>query len=320
VQTNGVPTGPPSPQKTDLATFTPNSRTLLMNPGDKITVHMWDAKIGGGHALEVRETDLTTGKSGFMIASARNGFMNTNPFDCTGTPFNFQPAYNTARARNIIPWGIGPYMINTEYEIGHWEPCTSVSGPAVFTAGSFKDTYYKTCKSPYETSPDSGKAFEPNDAPCFKKGDTHGGTVPPNLVTGCDVFFNAIGDLDYDGSPYWADWPHSLKAGPFPTPFLQQEPTSGGHQYSQIQFMTDTSATEFNTACNLSTGQGCVLPPKGPGHFFPFFTLAKVAGNCVWEFGNMSNGRSFGGDAQYGKVGPGTIGAFAGRIRSRPAC
>src|ERR1700722_6070877 len=145
VQTKGGPTGPPSPQKGNLATFTPNSSTLMMNPGDKITVHMWDAKIPGGRALKVRETDRTTGKSGFMIASAKNGFMNTNPSDCTGTPFNLQPAYNTARARNIIPWGIGPYMINTEYEIGHWEPCTSVSGPAVFTAGSFKDTYYKNC-------------------------------------------------------------------------------------------------------------------------------------------------------------------------------
>ena len=45
--------------------------------------------------------------------------------------------------------------------------------------------------------------------------------MAPNLVTGCDVFFDAIGDLDYDGQPYWADWPSSLKSGPFPTPFLQ---------------------------------------------------------------------------------------------------
>src|SRR6266567_4608433 len=66
----------------------------------------------------------------------------------------------------------------------------------------------------------------------------------------------------------------------------------------------------------IVTGKGCVLPPKGPGHFFPFFTLAKGSGSCVWEFGNMNNGRSFGGDKQYGKVGPGTMGAFAGRVRS----
>ena len=64
IQTNGVPTGPPSPQKSDLATETPNAHTLMMNPGDNVSIHMFDAKIPGGHALEVRETDHTTGKSG----------------------------------------------------------------------------------------------------------------------------------------------------------------------------------------------------------------------------------------------------------------
>jgi hypothetical protein len=136
-------------------------------------------------------------------------------------------------------------------------------------------------------------------------------------MTGCVVFF---GDLEYDGSPYWADWPHSLRPGPFPSPFRQQQPTSGGHRYSQIQFMTTASATEHNTRCNLVTGTGCVLPPKGPGHFYPFFTLAEDGSTCVWEFGNMPNGDTFGGDKQYGRVGPGTIGAFAGPVRRNPSC
>jgi hypothetical protein len=211
-------------------------------------------------------------------------------------------------------------MINTQYEIGHWEACTKVTGKATTTLGKVKDTYYKNCAGPYEAKKDSGSQFEPDDAPCYPKGDTHGGTAAPNLVTGCDVFFDAIGDLDYDGQPYWADWPSSLKAGPFPTPFLQDQPTTNGHAYPQIQFMTDASATEFNTKCNLTTGKGCVMPPKGPGHFYPFFTLAKVSGKCVWEFGNMHNGATFGGDGQYGKVGPGTIGAFVGALRRNPAC
>ena len=29
---------------------------------------------------------------------------------------------------------------------------------------------------------------------------------------------------------------------------------------------------------------------------------------------------TFGGDAQYGAVGPGTLGAFAGPVRSNPNC
>ena len=321
VQTNGVPTGPPSPQLSDNATFMPNRHTLLMNPGDNITVHMFDAKIRGGHALEVTETDHTTGQSGRMIASAANGFMNTSPFNCKGSAFNFQPEYSTARPQNIIPWGIGPYMINNEFEIGHFEACRSVTGRATFTSGNFTDTYYKRCHGPYEQAKDNAKSFEPNDSPCFRAGDTHGGTVPPNLVTGCAVFFGAIGDLDYDGSPYRADWPDSTTAGPFPTPFLQRQPTTtGGHGYPRIQFMTDASATEFNTRCNLVTGSGCVLPPKGPGHFYPYWTQARVGGACVWEFGNMRNGNRFGGDAQYGRVGPGTIGAFTGPVRRNPSC
>ena len=60
IQTNGVPTGPPSPQLSDLTTVTPNKHTLLMNPGDVIKLSMFNAKLpGGGHALEAKETDFT---------------------------------------------------------------------------------------------------------------------------------------------------------------------------------------------------------------------------------------------------------------------
>jgi hypothetical protein len=318
VQNNGVPTGPPSPQRSDDATFTPNGHTLLMNPGDRIKVQLFDATLpGGGHALEAREVDVSTGKHGFMIASAKNGFMNTNPFDCTGKPFNFQPEYRTARPANIIPWGIGPYMINSQFEIGHFEPCTSLTGPV-----NAPDPFYEHCHGPYEPRIDPSNSVEPDDSPCYPAGDTHNGTAPPNEVTGCPVFDDAIGDLDYDGNDYRADWPNSLtRSGPFPTPFLQRQPTTGGGaRYPSIQFMTDTSATELNTDCNLQTGSGCVLPPKGPGHFYPYWTQARVGTVCVWEFGNMRNGNSFGRLRQYGKVGPGTVGAFAGPIRPNPHC
>ncbi len=99
---------------------------------------------------KIVETDHTTGKSGFMIASGANGFMNTDPFSCKGTKFNFEPEYNTARAANIIPWGIGPYEINDQFEIGHFEACTKVSKPATTSVGSVKDTYFKECSGPYE--------------------------------------------------------------------------------------------------------------------------------------------------------------------------
>jgi hypothetical protein len=107
IQTNGVPEGPPSPQKANQATFTPNSNTLLMNPGDRVTVHMFDAPVPGEPgqmAFKAVVTDLTTGASGYMQASAKNGFQNTSMVDCSGKPFNFQPEYNTAKRQNITPW------------------------------------------------------------------------------------------------------------------------------------------------------------------------------------------------------------------------
>ena len=106
IQTDGVPTGPPSPQLATAASFTPNGNTLLMNPGDRLRIHIWDARLpGGGHALETSIKDLTTGQSGFMIASAKNGFMQTSIADCSGTPFNYQPEYSTAKKAEHHPVG-----------------------------------------------------------------------------------------------------------------------------------------------------------------------------------------------------------------------
>jgi hypothetical protein len=255
-----------------------------------------------------------------MIASAANGFKNTSIADCSGTPFNFQPEYSTAKAKNIVPWGFGPYNINTQFEIGHFEPCTTLTGRSTFTDGPFTDHYFNVCHGPYETDApgDTPGSQEPNDSPCYFFGDTHGGAAPPNQVTGCDVFFGAVGDLDFDGTSYRADWPTSVHPDRHPTPFEQLTPASGGQSYGKVQFVTDLSPSE--SACNLTTGAGCVVPPDGPGHFYPFWTRAHVGGACVWEFGNMHNGNTFGGNRQWGRVGPRSQGAFVSRIRSTPGC
>jgi hypothetical protein len=303
IQRNGVPAGPPSPQLSNLATVTPNSQTLMMNPGDMVRTHMWDASIGGGkRAFKVQISDLTTGQSGFMVASAGNGFMNTNFFDCTGTPFNFQPLFNTARSQNSIEWSVLLSGILTQYEIGHFVPCSKVTNPIHLQLGSVTDTSWLTCHGAYEKAgpPDpTPGGQEPSDALCYKKGDTHSGLAPPNLVTGCLDDFTQNGDLDFDGTDYYPDFPNSLTPGPFPSPFLQQQPTTAGSGYSGIQFETDAPASEINT-CVPQNPQGCAVPPpNGPGHFYPYYTQAKVSGKCVWEFGNMTNGNRFGGDQQY---------------------
>ncbi|MCW2492653.1 MAG: hypothetical protein JWN47_2017 [Frankiales bacterium] len=300
IQRDGVPTGPPSPQLANLTSFTPTRQTLLMNPGDKIRSQIFDADLGGGkHALETRIDDLTTGQSGYMIASAKNGFMATNPGDCTGTPFNYEPEYSTAAAANIIPWAALETNISTQFEIGHYIPCRTVTDPTTLSLGGFTDTVWQNCTGPYEAAGKaSGLTEESTDAPCYPKGDTHGGRAAPNLVTGC-ANFDSGGDLDFDGTSYWPDWPKATKPTRYPAPFLQQQPRTRGALYSHIQFQTNAPASE--ASCGPNTLDGCAVPPPGaPGNFYPWWTLAKVNGDCVWEFGQMTNGKSFGRTAQYG--------------------
>jgi hypothetical protein len=321
IQKDGVPTGPPSPQLANLASFTPNGQTLLMNPGDKIVARIFDADIGGGkHALETRIRDVTTGESGYMIASAKNGFMATNPGDCTGVPFNYEPEYRTASPANVIPWAALQTNISTQFEIGHFIPCSTVQNPVDISLGGVTDTMWQNCTGPYEQAGrTAGLTEEPNDSPCFPAGYTHHGLAAPNLVTGCDNFFAANGDLDFDGSSYWPDWPSSTTPNRHPSPFLQREPKSRHALYKHIQFQTDAPASE--ASCK-PTGVGCAVPPPGaPGHFYPWWTLAKVHGRCVWEFGQMTNGKSFGKTDQYGQPAlRWYYGNLEGPIKPLPSC
>src|SRR5262249_57229945 len=70
IQRNGMPAGPPSPQLSTLQTFTPNKQTLMMNPGDLVRTHMWDASIGGWKdPVQGPIKDLYTGPKGVMVRS-----------------------------------------------------------------------------------------------------------------------------------------------------------------------------------------------------------------------------------------------------------
>jgi hypothetical protein len=314
VQTNGVPTGPPSPQLANVETVTPNRSTLLMNPGDKLKIRIFDNRAKG--ALETQVQDLSSGRTGFMTASASNGFMNTSIADCSGSPWSFRPLYSTASTVNQGGWAAA--NINVAYEIGHFIPCTQVSGYAPLPVGSYKDPSWTFCHGPYENAePPGGPNVESGDAPCFKAGDTHGPLdSAPNLVTGCTG-----ADLDYDGTSYWADWPASVQPAIFPSPLTIQPPTTGnGARYSQMQFLTDNPAT--NNECNPAHPVGCVVPPtQAPGKFYPYWTQARVNHACVWEFGQMRNGNAFGGDQQYGTFTTALgLGELAGPIMRNPNC
>jgi hypothetical protein len=312
IQKDGVPTGPAGPQVATIKTVTPNDQTLLMNPGDTISVHIFDAALpgGGGKALEVHVDDLTTGQSGFMQASAANGFMATNIGNCKGIPFNYEPEYSTAKVGNIIPWAAIQADISTEYEIGHWTPCSTLSDPATgatlgFTGG---DPFFLTCNGPYEDAAGSDATNEEGasgDAPCFPVGDTHdalnqfGVFADPNMMSGCLNFFN--NDIDFDGTSYWPDWPTgTTPTATTPGSFVESAPTSNGRPYEQSFFQTDVGLSEPTCGADIS---GCTVPPAGPGNFYPYWSTVTNGNQCSIVFGNVTAGagvNDFGADAQYG--------------------
>jgi hypothetical protein len=332
LQRNGVPAGPPSPQLTDVSTFTPNSQTLLMNPGDVVATTLRDTPDG----LLALVRDLTTHKTGYIVASGKNGFMNTNYKTCAGTPFNFHPEYNTARQQNQVPWAALEGGVLMQQETGHFEPCSSVTNTLAYNAQfadgqSFTDpSTAQTCVGGFEGPGKVGEGpCDPGTGVCQNATTEGGGACPSNNfasgqlcefsdmicvpagprtvevngtpeklswpVAGCQNNFFQNGDLDFDGSSYIKDWPDGSPN--HPTSFAYIGPYSHGRSYPQIQFETDIAGSE--ASCNVATGGGCTAPPGG-AKFYPFWSLSR---SCLWNFGNVIPGQTrtaFGGAAQYG--------------------
>ena len=274
IQRDGVPAGPPGPATATPATFTPNSRTLLMNQGDHLRVTLTDTASG----LITRIDDLTTGQTGFMVASGANGFQNSDPNTCAGTNYNFHPEFDTARFGNFVPWAALQANINFAVEIGHFTP--------------------------------SGKSRDADDAPCFP-GPTVAGCL--NLATGGDLDFDGTSyRTDWpDGTSKNATSLaiRSVSGGGIGP--LSRSDDSGGYDqpFPIIQFETDISSSVSTCQPN---GVGCVVPPVR-AQFYPFYALkgGNNGGNrgdsrddegCALLFGNFSGPGvdNFGRDAQYG--------------------
>jgi hypothetical protein len=143
VQRNGVPAGPPSPQLTNIHTLIPNAETLKFNQGDVLKVSISDPAAG----FTVRIHDLTTHQSGFMVASAKNGFMNTDFKTCNGFPHTFHAEYDTAAQPNQVPWAALEGGVLMQQEIGHGEVCSSLANKDPLKApGFFVDNkVFDTC-------------------------------------------------------------------------------------------------------------------------------------------------------------------------------
>jgi len=290
IQKNGIPAGPPGPGSATAATFTPSGQTLMMNQGDRIRVTIKDTPAG---LLTVVE-DLTTGQTGFMVASAANGFQNTDPNSCAPTSFGFHPEFDTAKFGNFVPWAVLQANINFSMEIGHFSPGPNGDGDA-------------------------------DDAPCFP-GPTVAG------CTGADIDFDGASYLrDWpDGTRAKATSIaiRSVAGGGIGPLSMSDDSGNYNQPFPIVQFETTVSASE---ALCQPNGVGCVVPPAG-ATFYPFYVLTGgqsgdwASGNCTLLFGNFSGDdiADFGGDAQYGApnlswfFGQNTSGPVANPCTPRP--
>jgi len=246
-----------------------------------------------GVALEIDVNDLTTSTSGHMVASSANGFANTNRATCARTSFSFRPEYSTADTTHITPWTALFANVNFAMEIGHFELGTAGDGDA-------------------------------DDAPCFLGPNN---APSPTSVAGCVA---QGGDLDFDGTPYVADWPDGTAAHPgsfFLSAPLSFSGASYSSGYPNFLFATDAPASEdatkgSGTTCVTTTGAGCVLPPKnanGQSVYYPFYSV-NAAGNFL--FGNDVPGQTtndYGKVGQYGSPNPRFGGTFTSPIQNTPS-
>src|SRR5438477_6766631 len=205
IQRNGIPTGPAGPTNATVASYTPNRQTLLMNQGDRLRVTLKDTPDG----LMTRIEDLSTGQSGFMVSSAKNGYQTLNPNTCVGKTFNFHPEYATAKYGNFVPWAALQANITFDVEIGH------------FTPGVHGDN-------------------DADDGPCFP-----GPTVPGciNFNQGGDIDFDGTSYL-----VDWPDGTRNNATSlAVRGPLSVNHEGEYSRSYRQVQFETEVAASE--TTC-----------------------------------------------------------------------
>jgi hypothetical protein len=288
---NGVSQAPANPLFTgtfanpNFSAVNPNvHEDLVMNPGDRIQIHMHDTPAG----FRVDLADLSTGRHGSMTASIANGFGHIlyapNSSTCQEAPYAFHPEYSTANPRGTS-WGAHTYNVAMSDEIGHFENCLAIDASGNCTSPGSQDA-----------------SLDADDSGCVPGTDS-----ALVQINGC---FSA--DEDFDGQSYRNDWPGTspnvfLDRILHPTPVLFTSPLTHGRNYSTIAFETDLPDIEAagNAAnppfCDRTTGANCVNPPPG-AQFYPFFSTTFRQGECTWQEG--------------GRFIPGTVDNFGGSSKA----
>jgi hypothetical protein len=311
IQRDGVPAGPPGPADVNVQSLTPNSKTLMMNQGDSIKVTLEDTDDG----FKVVIRDFTTHQSGFMVASGRNGFKNTDMSDCSTKPFTFHPEYSTAKQQNQVPWAALEGGVLMEQEIGHFETCGGVSNALVDSTGTpllpFDPYTFQTCNGGMEGANASGEgpcSFDTGD--CQNTTTSGGGACPsPNFASNalCEFSdaicvpagFRPVDPQVMFGGATTSTWPVAGCEQNFtqngdldfdgtgyqpvwpdgtsnhPTTFLYAGPFDARGD-PYPKMQFETNDAGSDANCDFTTGNGCTAPPNG-AKFYPFWTIGKVS-------------------------------------------
>jgi hypothetical protein len=286
---SGKPEGPANPVQ-----FNPNvggypdpSKVLELNQGDRFSVNLHDT----AHGLSATVNDLTTGKSGSMVASAANGFGQVKyapspSTECKLLPYDFHPMYSSASPATTVPWAAATYNIAMDTEIGHFDYCSKVDAKTATCTGQ-------------EGVGNNKEPADGDDIACF----------PPSASTLIKIGGCEFDNLGYDGPSYLRDWPDGSNSRP--TPFIFTSPLTGANyskNYSAMSFNTDLPAIEGGIlgTCNRANGQGCSrIPPTDdgkPAQFYPYYSTVSWNGGCAWTVGQSIPGvttDSFGQNMQY---------------------
>ena len=295
---NGQPQAPANPVDSTLATVTPNNKQdLFMQSGDKVSVSMGDTASG----FQVRLSDLTSGQTGSMTASAANGFGEVQwaptGTSCVNIPTNFHPMYSTSSEDTRVPWAAHSYNVAFSDEVGHFEYCGNVNTTnATCTGSSATDS----------TGPDQ------DELPCLSAQQSQRIRIGGCLGT----------DVDFDGPEYQDTWPgtftNAMQDAQFhSTPIMFTSPVfNGASNYDRVGFESNLPRVEGSTnppcqrfisnPASPDPGAGCVNPPVGAS-FYPFYTTTSVGGQCVWQLGGANipgTTNEFGGSstAEYGPL------------------
>jgi hypothetical protein len=267
------------------------TKDLLMNPGDKLKIHMHDTPAG----YRVDIFDLSTHQHGSMTASKANGYgqilFQPNATTCHERPYAFHPMYNTAVPRGST-WGAHTTNVGASDEIGHFEYCNAA------------DPNTGACTQAGAGDP----VLDADDQACLD-GKLFGALIP---IVGC-----VLDDGDFDGPSYQHDWPgsfknHKLDQKLHGTAFRFTVPTTHGHPLENVSFENDLARIErgepgnVQPECDAITGAHCYSPPLG-SKFYPLYTLARSGGKCWLQQGDVhirGTVNRFGGSAhsEYGHL------------------